>query len=609
MLDSPVDEIKSRLNIVEVIQEYIQLKQAGTNFKALCPFHREKTPSFMVSADKQIWHCFGCGEGGDIFTFVMKMEGAEFPEALRILAKKANVVLRVQDPKIQNQKTKLLDLVKFTAEFYHKILRESEKTQFVRDYLKKRNIKEETQEDFKLGYAPDSWNLLNDFLMKKGYLEEDIFQAGLTLKKEKEEGYYDRFRGRLIFPLSDVHGNIVGFGGRTMEADQENIPKYLNSPQTLIYNKSVILYGLDKAKQDIKKENVAIVVEGYMDALSSYQAGVTNVVASAGTALTEAQVRILKRYSNNLALSFDMDQAGEEAVKRGIETALGEEMSLKVIRLPFGKDPDECIQKDGSAWLKAVKDAKPILEYYFENTFSKLDTEKVEDKKQAVKILLPVISKIGNAIEQTHYLQELGRRVNVDEKILRDSLHKFLSGKMGRLKPEKEKAEGTPSKAKNRYQLLVEESLGLVLFYPKNLEYFINHLTPEYILDPKLNELYKKLVIYYTETKAEKVEKLREQFEKDNKELGQYFDILFLSAQDRFEGAEEDVIKKVILDCIRGIKINYISHKLKEIEEAFKKLEVKKTLSQQDKDTQKELSEKFKQFSDQLAELNQKTNP
>lgn len=392
MLNSSVDEIKSRLDIVEIVQEYIpNLKQVGTNWKALCPFHNEKTPSFMVSRDKQIWHCFGCSEGGDVFSFIQKIENIEFPEALKILAKKAGVVLKYEEPSLVNQKTKLLDILEAAAKFYHHILLNSAEAAPAREYLfKKRELKEETAEDFLLGFAPDSWDELLKFLLRKEFKEEDIFLAGLTIKKERGIGFYDRFRARIMFPIRDVHGHAVGFTGRLLpEAEKkENAGgKYVNTPQTLVYNKSQVIYGLDRAKQTIRKENLTILVEGNMDVVASHQAGVCNVVASSGTALTAEQVKLLKRYSNNLAISFDADLAGEAASKKGVGVAMEQEMTVKVIVLDpkIGKDPDEYIKKDRQKWIEATSGARLFMDYYFDYVLNKLDLNKVESKKRRVK--------------------------------------------------------------------------------------------------------------------------------------------------------------------------------------------------------------------------------
>ena len=335
--------------------------------------------------------------------------------------------LKPRDPAIQNQKTKLYDIIKWAAAYYHKVLLDSPKAQIARVYLKERGVNEDTIEEFKLGYALLDWELVNNFLKKKEFSEEDIFLAGLTIKKERGEGFYDRFRGRLMFPILDVHAEIIGFSARLIEKkDDKEAAKYINTPQTLIYNKSYALYGLDKAKNFIKEKKQAIVVEGNMDVLASFQAGVKNVVASSGTALTRDQVGLLKRYTDNVAFSFDRDTAGEEATRRALDQALASEANVRIIEIPFGKDPDECIKKDKDLWLKATDEAKSVMEYYFDLAQKRFNFEKIEDKKEAAKMLLSLLAKLADPIEKTHYLQKLAGLIKVDENILRDSLNKLF---------------------------------------------------------------------------------------------------------------------------------------------------------------------------------------
>ena len=356
-----------------------------------------------------------------MFGFVQKMEGVEFPEALRILARKAGVELKYESPELRNKRTQSLDILNLSARFYHKIFLESEKARAVREYVKQRGFTEMDVEDFIIGYSTDDWDTLLNFLVKKGYSEEEIFQAGLTVKKEKGIGYYDRFRNRLMFPIHDVHGNVVGFGGRALE-EGENIAKYVNSPQSEAYDKSRVLYGLYKAKQEIRRQKTVIVVEGYTDCVSAHREGITNVVASSGTALTEGQVALLKRYAEKIIMAFDKDSAGEDAAKRGIELALGMDMSVRVLSLLDGKDPDECLKKDPESFKKAVMQAKPYLEYLFSTTFSRLNIEDVDNKKQAAKELLPWIAKIANPIEKSHWISEIAKKLSISEDVVQESL-------------------------------------------------------------------------------------------------------------------------------------------------------------------------------------------
>jgi len=535
-----------------------------------------------------------CGEGGDIFGFVMKMEGSEFPEALRILAKKAGVQLQYRDPALQNQKTKLLDICKAAASFYHKILLDHPKAQFVRDYLKKRQVNEDTIETFYLGYAPDSWDSLNKYLVQKDFKEEDIFLAGLTIKKEKGVGYYDRFRNRLMFTIDDVHGNTIGFGGRWLGPEEENAAKYINSPQTLIYNKSYVLYGLDKAKQEIKKQKLAVIVEGYMDCLASHQAGVINVVASSGTALTKEQIKLLKRYTQTIAFAFDQDIAGEDASKRGIDVAWQEEMETKIICLPAGaKDPDELIKKEPKAWPEAIAKAQSIMEYYFDNTLAKADLNKVEDKKKVAKILLTVISKLADPIEQTHYLQKLASLVQVEEALLRDKLKQIK-------KPtaQVDQEEDIVQPKQDRFKSLAEQVVGLALSFTEHLGYITEQLEPDHLSAGDLQELYKNILIYYTKHADFETSSFFKEVSRNNKALWHYAEVLMLKVEHDFGEFDEEIIKKEIIDNIKELKRNYILQELKNLER-----EIKAAETQGDKEKITNYTEQFNQLTGRLRQL------
>ncbi|MFA6322784.1 MAG: DNA primase [Candidatus Buchananbacteria bacterium] len=565
-MSNQVEEIKARVDIVDLISEYIHVKPAGTNnWRALCPFHNEKSPSFMISKDKQIWHCFGCSEGGDIFSFVQKMEGIDFPEALRLLAEKAGVKLEHHDPKLASQKNKLMDITKLTAAYWHKILTDSPAGQKARDYLKNRGVTDQTITDFKIGYAPDTWDNLIKFLKSRGFNDQEIFSAGLSVKKERGNDFYDRFRDRVMFPINDLHGSPIGFSGRTLKVD-EKMGKYINTPQTMIYNKSLVLFNLDKAKQEIKKQDLAIIVEGQMDCISAYAAGTANVIASSGTAFTEDQISILKRYTNNLAISFDMDQAGESAAKRGIDLALAQEMNVKVIVLPSGKDPDECIKTNPQLWFGAVANAKTIMEFYFEKTFSKFDISQAEGKKAAAKILLPMITKMNNKIEQTHWLQKLGEALSVSEQILREALP---GGKI--------KKPSLPAAAviagKDRKQMLDQQLLAIVLKYPHHLSFLIDNLPNQIITDQAVQELYKKLIIYYTESINGESQKFNyQEFHQivKNEGLDQIADKLVLLAEKDFFDFDSDAIREELVQAINQCKRYYYRLRFKEIEDKLR---------------------------------------
>lgn len=496
----PSDEIKAKLDIVDVIREYIQLKPAGVNFRAPCPFHHEKTPSFIVSPEKQIWHCFGCGKGGDIFGFITEMEGISFVDALRMLAQKAGVQLKKQDPKLVSERNRLLDIMESASNYYHNLLRQSPQAQNARQYLAERELTDSSISEWQIGYSADSWDELLNFLKKKGYAENEIFSVGLSVKKEGAGRFYDRFRGRIMFPIRDANGAPVAFSARVSPEKEatEKMGKYINSPTTLIYDKSRIIFGLDKAKQEIKSQDLAIVVEGQMDVITAHQHGFKNVVASSGTAFTAQQLNLLKRFSGNIALSFDMDKAGEMAAERGIKEAMAAEMNIKVIQIPQGKDPDECIRTNPKEWEKATATARPVMEYYFSKTFAGLDLSGTEDRREAAKTLLPVLARLKNKIEQNVWLKKLSEAINVQESILRETLSAQVKKENA---PRAEKGEAErPEKAKTvkpREELLSELFLALILKFSQLIEYASNHVRSEHIAGEINRSFYKNIIIYY----------------------------------------------------------------------------------------------------------------
>lgn len=460
-MNSEIEQIKSRLNIVDVVGEYIKLEKAGINYRALCPFHNEKTPSFFVSPSRQMWHCFGgCNEGGDIFKFVMKIEGIEFIDALKLLAKKAGVQLKTSSKKyeeIKTQREKLLDICKKATIFFSTQLNKSKTGLEAKDYLMKRGLKEETIKEWKIGYAPSTWDSLCNYLIGLGYERKDIIDAGLASEK-----FFDRFRSRIIFPICDFNGQPVGFTGRVFNSDDE--AKYLNTPNTLLYDKSQALYGLDKAKVEIRKNDSCVLVEGNVDCIMSHQSGIKNCLAVSGTALTPAHLGIIKRFSNNLILSFDMDLAGNNATKKGIDMALRNGFNVKVISMNSEKDPADIILSSGEdEWKKIIKEAKPINQFYFDLSFKDRNVKSVEDQKKIVSELLPIFKKIDNTIEQTYWIQKLAEKLSIREDDIRQEMKKVNLPKQ-EVEVQKEKT------GKSRKELLEEAILSMVLIEPSMVE-------------------------------------------------------------------------------------------------------------------------------------------
>ncbi len=467
-MSDQVQQIKERLNIVDVISGYIRLTKAGVNHKALCPFHNEKTPSFMVSPSRQSWHCFGCSEGGDIFTFVEKIEGIEFLDALKILAEKAGVELEYSDPKARSEKDCLYEICEASAQFFAQQLNNS-----IINYLYKRGLKDETIEEWRLGYSPDSWDSLLTFLRAKGYKEAEIERTGLVLKGQK---YHDRFRNRLMFPIFDTSGRVVAFSGRIMhdiipsKTEALDAGKYINSPETILFSKGRILYGFDRAKTDIRKNNTAILVEGQMDVILPWQDGVKNVIATSGTALTEDQLTIIKRLTGNLIMAFDMDDAGFRATKRGIDLAQSFGFNISVLRLESGKDAADFVKDNPGKFAENVERAEPIMSYYFKEIFRQFSPDKLEGKKIIALNLLSEIKRLPSAIERSNWIRELGLRLGVSEDDLKEEMEHLetqINADNTRINAENFPRESVPnphlSASKTRKEILSERLLALLL--------------------------------------------------------------------------------------------------------------------------------------------------
>lgn len=502
-----IDEIKQRLDIVEVIQSYVPLKRAGSSFKGLCPFHQEKSPSFMVTPAKQRWHCFGtCGEGGDVFTFIQKIEGLSFYDTKILLAERTGVKIQkrfVKPGETPDVKDRLRELLDISTKFFHKILTDHPKAQIARDYVKKRELLKETVDAFQLGYAPESWDTLTKFLDTKGFTKQEMVASGMVIFNQERKSYYDRFRNRFMIPLRDTFGNVVGFTARAIGENYDG-GKYINTPQTMLYDKSKVVFGLYEAKQAIKDAGYAVIVEGNMDVISSHQAGVKPVVAISGTAFTKDQIdffqmSILKRFTPTLIFSFDADAAGMAASRKGVELALKNNMQVKMLVLPFGKDPDECIKKDVNAWKQAIADARPMLEEIIRRSVKKHDPYSAQGKKAIQEDVLSVMSYVSNDVEIAHYIRILSDEIQTPSQILFEELEKIK--KQPRKTEQKAQApSGThPSAAiaMSEEQRALFEHLAIAALQPllfTKLEF--NHA---WLAEgDQLAELYKTLNNYYS---------------------------------------------------------------------------------------------------------------
>jgi DNA primase len=496
-----IDEIKQRVDIVDVVSQYAKLTKAGRTFRALCPFHSEKNPSFFVYPEQQSWHCFGaCNTGGDVFSFVMKKQNIDFGEALRVLAQRAGVTLpsRFEPGGESKEKQRLFQVNEAAAQYFHNQLN-STAAKKAKAYLLKRGLSEKTTADFKLGYSPDKWDALKQHLINSGYTEAELLSAGLIVEGEGGKTH-DRFRNKLMFPISDSRGRITGFGARVLD---DSLPKYINSPQTPLFDKSSTLYGINLAKDAIRQQGLAIIVEGYMDVITAHQNGFSNVVASMGTSVTEKQINTLKRLGKEMIFALDADAAGEEATLRavGYENTLDAE--VKVIIMPKGKDPDDVIKEDAKAWQKLVEEALPIVDYTFNVVTSELDLTKASGKSQAVDKLLPIVAEIKNPIRQAHYLQKLAQLLKVSERSIEAALAR-IRPRQARLKPLKEEAPPT------QHPLLAspkeEYCLALLLQHPE-LKNSAQELLAEYFENSENRE------IFIAWQQNDKIELVREKLE------------------------------------------------------------------------------------------------
>lgn len=493
-----VDEIKSRLDIVDIVSETVKLRHSGKNYTGFCPFHpNTKTPAFVVFPDTQTWRCFGqCNEGGDIFNFVMKREGWDFPEALRHLADRAGVTLQEFTPEEQErveENEHLREVLSMAVTFFQHQLRNTEAGKEALDYLHRRKLTDETIDAFALGYAPDSWDALIQYMASRDIPEEELFNAGLVIERDTG-GAYDRFRHRLVIPIRDNRGRMAGFGGRVLRPD--DVPKYLNSPKTAIFDKSRLLYGLDMARREIRAKDQAVIVEGYLDVIGPYQAGFKNCVSPMGTALTEEQFRLIKRYSRRIILALDPDAAGEKATLRGLETAretLDREgdpvfdsrglmqiegrlrADIRVTTLPDGLDPDEIALDDPELWASLVEQAKPVIIHVMETLAARKDIDDPKAKEDIASQILPLIEDVRGSVEREAYRQRLARLLKVDERAL---VRRYSGGapRRRRYSPQRRadtaSAGSAPSLAMNHRKL--EKSCIQALLMDPTLLHFIN---------------------------------------------------------------------------------------------------------------------------------------
>lgn len=581
-----VEEIRSKTDLVQLISEYLPLKKSGRNFQALCPFHSEKAPSFIVSPERQIWKCFGCALGGDVFGFLMEYEKMEFGEALRMLAKRVGVQLRsYRSSASEAEKEKLYEINHLASEFYHYLLVSHPVGKRALNYLLGRGIKKESLLLFKLGYAPSLLDGLQKFLVgKKGYKPEELQKAGLTSRFNYQSR--DFFRDRIVFPLSDHRGNAVGFAGRVLDGDG---PKYINISETLVYHKADLLYGLEKTREEIKAAKKAIIVEGELDLISSHQAGVKNVVAIKGSALTESQARLLKRFCDGIVFALDQDLAGDAAARRGVEVADAVGLDIEVVEIPEGKDPDELAQKNPAAWKRAVEQRIGVYDFFIDSAFTRFDGQTVLGKKKIAAEILPVFAKIVDEVVKAHYLRLLAKKLGVPEEALLWQISKQTEQKAGKASVQPVLAETK----KSRQEVLEEYFFSLIL-QKGDYQGLLGSKMKKLVETPALKRMLAYFEKFFEKKKKFASEKFAQTLPPELLEIFNNFYLFDFEGKTTDERWFEQEKKRIILVLERIF-----------IQEALKKLslEIKEFEKKEDEKGLEKTKEKFTHLSRKLAGL------
>lgn len=584
--------IKSKISVVDLIQEYLPLKKSGVNFKANCPFHNEKTPSFVVSPERGIWHCFGCDRGGDIFKFLMEKEGLTFPEALETLAQKAGVILKKNSQNKNDANAKLYQANTKAGQFFNYLLTSHALGKKALDYLKKRGLTDETIKTFQIGYAPKAWESLSKFLRKRGFSNKELIDSGLAIVSPK--GCYDRFRGRIVFPLIDSRDRIIGFSGRVLDS---SVPKYINTPQTNIFDKGRFLFGLNLAKGVIREKKQAILVEGPLDMILSYQVGVKNIVATQGTALTQFQTELLQKHTEVIDLCFDADLAGDEAVRRGIEIAERAGFNIQVVKLDGGKDPGEIILKDSSLWQKASSEAVPIYDYYLSSLERRYDLKSAFEKRKAFSEVAPIWRKIPDSVTKEYYTEKLSALLQIKVDLIREEVNKPISTAWK--EQTSPRVSDTPQKEESpdRRKLLEEYLISLLLHLPLDYTYIPSF--PETLLTQEhLRQIYVLLVLFLDNISFKsKSFKISEFVKTLPEELISLVDRLFLMQLDE-KLLDSKHWQREVDESISELKKMLIKSSLEKLS-----LEIKNAQSFEKVETLETLNKRFRDLSVKLKSL------
>ena len=546
--DHLIDEVRERTDIVEVVSQSVTLKKVGKNFKGLCPFHSEKTPSFTVSPEKRIYHCFGCGAGGNVFKFVMETQSISFVDAVKQFADRAGVSIprpnMGNDPQYKEREA-LKKTNELAAKYFHSLFNDAEAGLAARDYLKSRHFTGEVLDKYQIGWALPAWRGLVNHFQKNGSLSRDIvLKSGLVIEKEEGSNTYDRFRGRVIFPIKDPHGSVIGFGGRTI-VEGEN-PKYLNSPETPLYQKSQVLFGMDIARQAIRKEDQAILVEGYLDQMRATQYGIMNSVATCGTALTPKQAAMLRNYASSVVLVFDSDNAGRAAADKGFDVLHEKGLHVKTVFLPEGQDPDSYIQENGAEkFLEKIKSAKPFLESYIDTVVAGKSGSSPSERVEMANQVLPMVGKVHNLVERNGLLEYFSFKAKIDDASFLTELKKTFSRNKGRM----DIAETETNSTLNLERHLVH----LILSDKETAQRVFEAINPEDFSNPPL----RSIAITCSQMIDEDIEidKLIDQTDDP--------EIRSLLTQFGLEPIEFDSPEKTVTDCVTKFNNIHIKSKIK----------------------------------------------
>ncbi len=549
-----IDEVRERTDIVAVVGEYVVLKKTGKNFKGLCPFHSEKSPSFSVSPEKRIYHCFGCGTGGNVFKFLMEVQSIGFPDAIKLLAERVGIPLPLNssghsaDPK-QKERDDLRKLNESATRYFQSLLKNPELGLSARNYLSSRHFDAEILERYRIGWATPTWRGLLDHVQKNSSLsQEKLVQSGLVIQKEDSSTVYDRFRGRVIFPIKDIHGNIIGFGGRVTAEEEQ--PKYLNSPETILYQKSETLFGIDQAKQAIRRENQVILVEGYFDQMRAVQHGIENVVATCGTALTAKQAGVLRNHAETVILIFDSDPAGRSASQKGFDILLEQGLNVKIVALPEGQDPDSFIHEKGAdKFLEEIHNAKHFIESYIDALIKKTPGNNPEDRVKMANQVLPLLAKIKNSVERSAWLEKFTSKTGIDDWTFLKELKKALSQNQTQLAEKNNDLDPLLNLEKHLVHLILSDK--------ETARLILSELDPEDFSDPDL-----KTIAHSCQQKVDADEEL-----KLDQLLDQTEDPRIRNILSRFglEAVEFEKPERTVKECVQKFKNIRLKSKIKEL--------------------------------------------